>query len=75
MVEINKIYRHYKGNKYKVIAIGQHTETLEELVIYEALYDKHNIWCRPISMWEEEVEIDGKRIRRFELIEDNNGQI
>ena len=75
MVEINKIYRHYKGKLYKVIAIGKHTESLDDLVVYESLYDNHQIWCRPISMWEEEIEVNGKRIRRFELIEDNNGQV
>ena len=70
MVEVNKIYRHYKGNKYKVLAIGRHTESLEDLVIYEALYDNHEIWCRPISMWEEEIEINGKIVKRFEKIEE-----
>ena len=70
MVEVNKIYRHYKGNKYKVLAVGRHTESLEKLVIYEALYDNHEIWCRPISMWEEEIEINGKIVKRFEKIEE-----
>lgn len=60
---------------YKVIALATHTETLEEIVVYEALYDNHQIWCRPLSMWNEEIDINGKRIKRFELIEDNNGQV
>lgn len=75
MVYLNRIYRHYKGKMYKVIALATHTETLEEIVVYEALYDNHQIWCRPLSMWNEEIDINGKRIKRFELIEDNNGQV
>ena len=68
MVYLNRIYKHYKGNLYKVIAIAKHTETLEDLVVYEALYGNNDIWCRPLSMWNEEVIIDEKRIKRFELI-------
>ena len=73
MVFIGREYRHYKGNKYKVIAIGKHSENLEELVIYQALYGDNEIWCRPLSMWDEMVEINGIKVKRFELIEENNG--
>ena len=72
-VKINSVYKHYKGNCYKVIGIGKHSETLEDLVIYEALYGNHDIWYRPIRMWNEEININGKIIKRFELIEDYNG--
>ena len=73
MVFIGREYRHYKGNKYKVIAIGRHSENLEELVIYQALYGDNEIWCRPLCMWNEIVEFNGKKVKRFELIEENNG--
>lgn len=65
-------YRHYKGNYYQVIAIAKHSETLEELVVYEALYDnpRSKVWVRPIAMFTEVVEVDGKKLPRFELIEE-----
>jgi len=60
-------YKHYKGNFYEVLFIAKHTETEEQLVIYKSL-DANKIWARPISMWNEVVEIDGKKVKRFELI-------
>lgn len=70
----NGIYKHYKGNLYEVIGIGHHTETLEELVFYRALYDSHEfgknaLWVRPLAMFLELVEINGKKVPRFEKIE------
>ncbi len=64
------IYEHYKGKKYRVIGIAKHSETLEDLVIYEALYDNETskLWARPISMFEEEVEINGKKVPRFKFL-------
>ena len=62
---INKIYKHYKGNRYKVLAIAKHSETLEDMVVYQALYGDFGIWVRPKSMWSEEVMIDGKKVLRF----------
>lgn len=70
MAEIGAIYRHYKNHQlYEVIAIGKHSETLEDLVVYKALYESDTfpmgqIWCRPLKMWDELV--DGKH--RFEKI-------
>ncbi len=58
-------YRHYKGNEYQVIGVAKHSETLEELVVYRALYGEGKIWVRPLSMFLEEVEVDGKRVLRF----------
>ena len=72
-IKINGIYRNYKGNKYKVIAIGKHSETLEQLVVYQALYGNNEIWCRPISMWNDDINVDGKIQKRFQIIEENNG--
>jgi len=63
-------YRHFKGNEYEVIGIGKHSETLEEMVIYRALYKNNGYWVRPASMWNEEVEKDGKTVRRFTYIEE-----
>lgn len=72
-IKINGIYRHYKGNKYKVIAIGRHSDSLEQLVVYQALYGNNEIWCRPISMWNDDINFDGKIQKRFQIIEENNG--
>ena len=58
-------YRHYKGKEYEVIGVAKHSETLEELVVYRALYDERQIWVRPMKMFMEEIEIDGKKIPRF----------
>ena len=60
------IYRHFKGNEYEVIGIAKHSETLEEMVVYKALYGDGGLWVRPASMWNETVERDGKIFKRFE---------
>lgn len=62
------IYRHFKGNEYELIDIATHSETLEKMVVYKALYGDGGLWVRPISMWDEEVEKDGKKVKRFEYI-------
>ena len=64
-------YRHYKGMEYKVIALARHSETLEELVVYQALYGDFGFWVRPVRMFLENVEIQGKLQRRFQLIQNN----
>ena len=61
-------YRHFKGNEYEVIAIAKHSETMEEMVVYKALYGEGGYWVRPASMWNETVERDGKVFKRFEYI-------
>lgn len=58
-------YRHYKGNMYEVIGVAKHSETLEEMVVYRALYGDGGIWVRPAYMWDEIVTVDGKEVRRF----------
>jgi hypothetical protein len=50
------IYRHYKGNLYQVLGMANHSETLEPMVVYRALYGKKELWVRPASMWNETVE-------------------
>lgn len=67
-MEIKKgIYKHYKGNLYEVVATATHSESLEKLVIYKALYGEYGIWARPLKMFTENVVIDGKPLPRFEF--------
>lgn len=61
-------YRHFKGNEYEVVAIAKHSETLEEMVVYKALYGDGGYWVRPASMWNETVTRDGKTFKRFEFL-------
>ncbi len=66
-------YQHYKGNFYEVIGVARHSETLEELIVYKALYvspefGKDQIWVRPLKMFLEEVEIDGKKFQDSSLL-------
>ncbi len=63
------IYKHYKGNMYELLYIANHSETLEKMVVYKALYGDGEIWVRPASMWSEEIEINGKTVKRFELVQ------
>ena len=63
-------YRHFKGNEYEVIGTAKHSETMEEMVVYRALYGEFGLWVRPASMWEETVERDGKTYQRFPYIGD-----
>ncbi len=63
-----KTYKHYKGNCYKVLCIATHSETLQKMVVYQALYGEGEIWTRPLSMWDDEIEIGGKKVKRFEEI-------
>ena len=67
------IYRHYKGNLYELLEIATHSETLEKMVVYRALYGEKGVWVRPFSMWEEEVVVNGETVKRFSFIgEDEN---
>ncbi len=72
-IKIKGIYKHFKGMQIKIIALGKHTETLEELVIYEEL-DTHEIWVRPLSMFSSKVDHekypDVKQEYRFEEVYD-----
>ena len=61
-------YRHFKGNEYEVISIARHSETMEPMVVYRALYGDHGVWVRPAEMWNETIERDGKKYQRFEKI-------
>lgn len=63
-------YRHFKGNEYRVLYLARHSETLEPMVVYQALYGEHGIWVRPASMWNETVERGGQRLHRFTYLGD-----
>ena len=66
------IYRHYKGHEYRFIGFAKHSETLEELVIYQDISEPDLYWARPTLMFFEAVEKDGKTIKRFEWIREDN---
>jgi len=70
VLEMNPIplgaYRHYKGNVYEVIGFAKHSETLEPMVVYKAQHGDGGAWVRPLSMWENPIEVDGKTVKRFE---------
>ena len=72
MIKLGR-YKHYKGKEYRVISLAKHSETLEDLVVYEALYDNPmgKIWVRPKEMFLENVEVDGKIVPRFEYLGDS----
>lgn len=61
-------YRHFKGNEYEVLYTAKNSESLEDMVVYRALYGEHGIWVRPASMWNDIVERDGIKQKRFTLI-------
>lgn len=61
-------YRHYKGKEYQVMGMATHSETLEPMVVYRALYGAYGLWVRPASMWNELVETAGGTVPRFQWI-------
>ncbi len=62
------LYRHTNGNLYRVIGVARHSETLEEMIAYQALYHDYGLWVRPRAMFEEMVEKDGKQVPRFTFV-------
>ena len=67
MVIRNGVYKHFKGGKYRVLGVAKHSETSEDLVVYQRVDDKRELWVRPLEMFLEEVEIDGKIVKRFQF--------
>ena len=64
------LYRHYKGNDYRVLGLARHSETLESVVVYRALYGAGGLWVRPADMFLETVEVGGRPVPRFARIGD-----
>lgn len=62
-------YRHFKGNEYLVLHVAKHSETLEEYVVYQALYGERGIWIRPLDMFLSMKEVEGKMVYRFAEVE------
>ena len=62
------VYRHYKGGFYEVMGFAVHSETLEDMVIYKALYGEMKTWVRPLAMWRELVDVEGEKVSRFSAI-------
>ena len=69
------VYRHFKGNLYELVDIARHSETLEEMVVYRALYGDRGLWVRPASMWSETVSRDGKTVSRFTYIAEKEDEL
>lgn len=65
-------YRHFKGGEYQLLHIASHSETLEPMVVYKALYGAEGIWVRPAHMWLEEVEYNGKIVTRFTFLSEQD---
>ena len=61
-------YRHFKGREYEVMYVATHSETMEPMVVYRALYGERGVWVRPAAMWNETVERDGMKAPRFMYI-------
>jgi hypothetical protein len=68
---VGRTFRHFKGNLYRLEGFAKDSETLEEMVVYRALYGECGLWVRPAKMFFETVERDGKKMNRFELKDDN----
>jgi hypothetical protein len=65
-------YQHYKGKFYEVLGVAKHSETLEDLVVYKKLYDDGGLWVRPLGMFLENVEVEGKIMPRFKYVGEKN---
>jgi len=69
-VVVGGLYEHYKKLRYRVLAIARHSESLEELVVYQALYGDGGVWVRPVAMFVENILVDGELQPRFALVEE-----
>ena len=71
------VYEHYKGKRYNIIGVAKHSETLEDLVLYQALYmseefGNNAMWVRPLAMFFEKVDIEGQKVPRFTYVGEGN---
>ena len=69
-IVIGSIYEHYKKKHYKILAIARHSETLEELVVYQVLYGNGGVWVRPVTIFLENVLVEGQLLPRFKLVQE-----
>jgi hypothetical protein len=69
------LYKHYKGNLYHVIGAARHSETLEEMVVYQRLYADYRLWVRPKAMFQEDIEHNGQVMPRFTYIDETFPQV
>jgi hypothetical protein len=69
------VYRHFKGNYYRLLFVAEHTETREPMAVYQALYGKRGCWVRPLAMWSETVEAGGASVQRFAYVCDTEAEI
>ncbi len=66
---VGEIYEHYKGKRYKILSVGRNSETLEETVVYQALYPDYDVWIRPLKMFLENILINGHPQPRFKKVQ------
>ena len=66
-ITVGKIYKHCKGNLYKIIALAKHSETGEDMIVYQNI-EKGDIWTRPAYMWNESVNVNGENVLRFQAV-------
>lgn len=69
-IKVGQKYRHFKGNEYLTLCVARHSETLEEMVVYQAFYGEKGIWVRPLEMFLGQKEVDGELVNRFEEIDE-----
>jgi len=67
-------YRHFKGQLYQLIDVAHHSESQQPMAVYRALYGERGLWVRPLAMFVETIQRDGKQMQRFEFIEDESSQ-
>ncbi|TRY32877.1 DUF1653 domain-containing protein [Aliiglaciecola sp. M165] len=65
------LYRHYKGNHYRVIGVATHSEDESKLVVYQPMYGEQGLWVRPVEMFTEMVEVEGNQVPRFALVSED----
>lgn len=71
-IKIGRKYRHFKGKEYLVLYVAKHSETLEDMVVYKALYGERKVWVRPLDMFLGKKEVNGKEIYRFEEVKEDD---
>ena len=71
----HSIWRHYKGNQYELVGIARHSETLEEMIVYRALYGEGGLWARPRAMWLESVQTPSGTVQRFTKIKEGDANV